>query len=104
MTHQAVIELFNAVRAIAEQNQRLSGEHFSVDGTLIQAWAGHKSFRVQKLLAADQVMFQSSPWKLTGRGKAPSPVLACAGDASLHQLLLAHAQLLGQCVQVQPFG
>jgi hypothetical protein len=22
----------------------LSGEHFSVDGTLIQAWAGHKSF------------------------------------------------------------
>ena len=23
---------------------RISGEHFSVDGTLIQAWAGHKSF------------------------------------------------------------
>lgn len=43
--HDAVIELFNAVLAIAEQNQWLSGEHFSVDGTLIQAWAGHKSFR-----------------------------------------------------------
>jgi hypothetical protein len=23
----------------------LSKEHFSVDGTLIQAWASHKSFR-----------------------------------------------------------
>jgi IS5 family transposase len=29
---------------IADRNQWLSEEHFSVDGTLIQAWAGHKSF------------------------------------------------------------
>ena len=28
----------------AEHKGLLSGEHFSVDGTLIQAWAGHKSF------------------------------------------------------------
>ena len=42
--HDAVIELFNEVLAIANQNGWLSGEHFSVDGTLIQAWAGHKSF------------------------------------------------------------
>ena len=42
--HDAVIELFNEVLAIADQNNWLSGEHFSVDGTLIQAWAGHKSF------------------------------------------------------------
>lgn len=42
--HDAVIELFNEVLAIANQNNWLSGEHFSVDGTLIQAWAGHKSF------------------------------------------------------------
>lgn len=42
--HDAVIELFNEVLAIANQNHWLSGEHFSVDGTLIQAWAGHKSF------------------------------------------------------------
>jgi transposase len=45
IAHDAVIELFNAVLAIAETNDWLSGEHFSVDGTLIQAWAGHKSFR-----------------------------------------------------------
>ena len=42
--HDAVIELFNEVLAIADKNEWLSGEHFSVDGTLIQAWAGHKSF------------------------------------------------------------
>ena len=29
---------------IAHKRGLLSGEHFSVDGTLIQAWAGHKSF------------------------------------------------------------
>ncbi|MEM5279366.1 IS5/IS1182 family transposase, partial [Cupriavidus taiwanensis] len=28
----------------AQKKNWLSGEHFSVDGTLIQAWAGHKSF------------------------------------------------------------
>src|ERR1700735_4119997 len=42
--HDAVIEFFNEVVGIAENKCWLSGEHFSVDGTLIQAWAGHKSF------------------------------------------------------------
>ena len=42
--HGAVIELFNLVLEQAEHQGLLSGEHFSVDGTLIQAWAGHKSF------------------------------------------------------------
>ena len=42
--HDAVIKFFNEVVAIAQQRDWLSGEHFSVDGTLIQAWAGHKSF------------------------------------------------------------
>ena len=42
--HHCVIELFNHVLKIASENNWLSSEHFSVDGTLIQAWAGHKSF------------------------------------------------------------
>ena len=42
--HDVVIEFFNEVLAIAQQKAWLSSEHFSVDGTLIQAWAGHKSF------------------------------------------------------------
>ncbi|CAD6563335.1 hypothetical protein LMG24235_08579 [Paraburkholderia sabiae] len=43
INHDAVIEFFNEVVAIAQKKDLLSGEHFSVDGTLIQAWAGHKS-------------------------------------------------------------
>jgi transposase len=43
--HDAVTELFNATVEMAEQRGLLSGEHFSVDGTLIQAWASHKSMR-----------------------------------------------------------
>ncbi|HRD98553.1 MAG TPA: IS5 family transposase [Rubrivivax sp.] len=43
--HDAVTELFNATVEMAEKRGLLSGEHFSVDGTLIQAWASHKSMR-----------------------------------------------------------
>ena len=42
--HDAVIELFNLIVQQADEQQLLSGEHFSVDGSLIQAWAGQKSF------------------------------------------------------------
>lgn len=42
--HDAVVAFFNAVLKQADKKRWLSKEHFSVDGTLIQAWAGHKSF------------------------------------------------------------
>ncbi|MFZ5658026.1 MAG: IS5 family transposase [Pseudomonadota bacterium] len=42
--HDVVVALFNEVVEMADAKGWLSGEHFSVDGTLIQAWAGHKSF------------------------------------------------------------
>jgi len=42
--HEAVVVFFNEVLAVAKKKRWLSGEHFSVDGTLIQAWAGHKTF------------------------------------------------------------
>ena len=42
--HDAVIELFNKVLTLVHKNDWISDEHFSVDGSLIQAWAGHKSF------------------------------------------------------------
>lgn len=42
--HDAVVVFFNEVIKMAQKKRWLSGEHFSVDGTLIQAWAGHKSF------------------------------------------------------------
>jgi transposase len=36
---------FEAVLLHAQTAQLLSDEHFSVDGTLLEAWASHKSFR-----------------------------------------------------------
>ncbi len=42
--HDVVVALFNEIVAMADSEGWLSSEHFSVDGTLIQAWAGHKSF------------------------------------------------------------
>jgi len=36
---------FHAVLAVAEREQLLSHEHFTVDGTLLEGWASHKSFR-----------------------------------------------------------
>ena len=44
LAHDAVIELFNHVLQSADEHGWLSGEHFNVDGTLVQAWASHKSF------------------------------------------------------------
>jgi transposase len=43
--HDVVIALFNSTVNMAEAKGLLSGEHFSVDGTQIKAWAGHKSVR-----------------------------------------------------------
>lgn len=43
--HEAAIEFFDAVVRLAREKDLLSDEHFSVDGTLIEAWASAKSFR-----------------------------------------------------------
>jgi transposase len=42
--HEVVRELFSQVLDQAKAKGLLSSEHFSVDGTLIRAWASHKSF------------------------------------------------------------
>jgi transposase len=43
--HEAVEKFFTEVMALADKKGLLSKEHFSVDGTLVQAWASHKSLR-----------------------------------------------------------
>ena len=45
LAHDVVGELFQTVVEMARARGLLSEEHFSVDGTLIQAWASQKSFR-----------------------------------------------------------
>lgn len=42
--HAVVESFFTEVMTVADKRGLLSKEHFSVDGTLIQAWASHKSF------------------------------------------------------------
>ena len=45
LAHQVVEGFFAEVLRLADSRGLLSKEHFSVDGTLIQAWASQKSFR-----------------------------------------------------------
>jgi transposase len=45
LDHAVVEALFTEVMTLAEKEGLLSDEHFSVDGTLIKAWASHKSFQ-----------------------------------------------------------
>ena len=40
-------EFFALVLEQAKRKRLLSSEHFTVDGTLIEAWAGHKSFQAK---------------------------------------------------------
>ncbi|SAL86419.1 transposase, IS4 family protein [Caballeronia arvi] len=44
MIQDVIVSLFNETVETARVRGHLSGEHFSVDGTLIQAWVGRKSF------------------------------------------------------------
>jgi transposase len=44
LEHAVVESFFTEVMTLADKRALLSKEHFSVDGTLIQAWASHKSF------------------------------------------------------------
>src|SRR5579859_2924339 len=45
LEHAVVEAFFTEIMGVADAKGLLSKEHFSVDGTLIQAWASHKSFR-----------------------------------------------------------
>jgi len=45
LTREVARDFFRRVVEVAEGYGLLSDEHFSVDGTLIEAWASHKSFR-----------------------------------------------------------
>src|SRR6195952_2884388 len=45
LEHQVADEFFAAVVRQARLRRYMSSEHFSVDGTLLKAWASHKSFK-----------------------------------------------------------
>ena len=45
LEHEVIESFFAEVLVLADRRKLLSKDHFSVDGTLIQAWASQKSFR-----------------------------------------------------------
>ena len=45
LDHDVADEFFAAVVAQAKLRRYISSDHFSVDGTLLEAWASHKSFK-----------------------------------------------------------
>jgi transposase len=47
LEHDAVRQFFVAVRDAAKRRRLLSADHFTVDGTLLEAWASLKSFKPQ---------------------------------------------------------
>jgi transposase len=45
LTHEIADRFFTGVVTQAELRRYMSSEHFSVDATLLEAWASHKSFQ-----------------------------------------------------------
>jgi transposase len=74
---------FQQVRGLADRHQVLSAEHFTVDGTLLEAWASHKSFQP---VAAPPPPSDDDPSNPSGNGCAGAR-LSCrarggAGDVA----------------------
>ena len=51
--HAIADKFFERVLILAREAKLLSDEHFTVDGTLIEAWAGHKSFKPKDTKGGD---------------------------------------------------
>lgn len=54
-------KFMDKVLALARHHHLLSDEHFTVDGTLIEAWASHKSFQEKKTASPDTKDDGSNP-------------------------------------------
>jgi len=68
---------FAAVVKQAHLRRYISGEHFSVDGTLLEAWASHKSFRPKDddSKGGPPAMGRNPEWTTTGSDGATRPPL-----------------------------
>lgn len=65
---------FAAVLAQAKAADLLSGEHFTVDGTLVRAWAGQKSFQ------RDPAKVDRTPPASPGGGGTRNPTVSFRGE------------------------
>jgi transposase len=55
LEHEFVEAFFTEVMSLADKWGLLSRDHFSVDGTLIQAWASHKSWTARTMVCRPAV-------------------------------------------------
>jgi hypothetical protein len=53
LTHEIAQEFLSSLLGLSEVKGLLSAEHFSVDGTLLKAWASMKSFRPKSASGED---------------------------------------------------
>jgi transposase len=72
LAHEVVEAFFTEVMTTADKQGLLSTEHFSVDGTLIQAWASHKSFVAKDGSDATRPLSQIASMLLPGADWTPS--------------------------------
>ena len=91
LEHEVIESFFTEVMTLADKRHLLSKEHFSVDGTLIQAWASHKLFRPKEgsndPTPGDSGRNAQADWKgQTPAATPPTParqcIEACNGLAS----------------------
>ena len=62
-THDLIAKFMAALLRHAQVAPLLSSEHFSVDGTLVEAWASHKSFRPKDGDDGEGADFRGKPRK-----------------------------------------
>jgi transposase len=87
--HDAIRTLFGKVMQQAEEANLLSSEHFSVDGTLIRAWASIKSFVPKDGPPPDKGGSKSNPevdFKGQKRSNATHVSTSDPDFAALHQV------------------
>jgi transposase len=89
IAHDAVVAFFNKVLERAENKDWLSGEHFSVDGTLIQAWPDTRaSFeRTVTTMAAAAGTSKGSDAATKHTSRRPIPIRSCTASVSASAIL-----------------
>ncbi len=65
LEHDVVVLLFNETVETARERGHLSGEHFSVDGTLIQAWAGIRALWRKQVRTKTTHLLTNRPRRMT---------------------------------------
>jgi transposase len=73
LTHEVADRFFAQVVSQARLRRYLSSDHFSVDGTLLEAWASHKSFKPKDQPGKDQLgkdqLGKDQPGPSAGQGR-----------------------------------